>query len=201
MVSAVSEKQHDPDVVKWYTRARKFPQLIGRTPDGARIWGGPYTITQAVGAGGVLFVGLNTMGLWAGFGFVGNLVVLLGVAYGVVIILGRIPVGSRNPISVMAGAVRASGAPQYGRIGGKQIRLRRPHRLRHQVLVCLDVPPQLVDEAAVAADVAPNVVNDPEAPRTAAPRLASTPEPRQPALTGLQALLASSSAHPTEETR
>ena len=25
------------EVVKWYTRARRFPQLIGKTPDGARI--------------------------------------------------------------------------------------------------------------------------------------------------------------------
>src|SRR5450759_686655 len=54
-----------PEVVKYYTRARKFPQLIGRTPDGAKIWGGPYTFTQAISAGVVLFVGVNTMGLWA----------------------------------------------------------------------------------------------------------------------------------------
>ena len=41
--------------LKWYTRARKFPQLIGRTPDGTRIPGGPYTYTQ-VAAGVVTAV-------------------------------------------------------------------------------------------------------------------------------------------------
>ena len=35
----MSEKA--PDVVRWYTRARKFPQLIGRTPDGAKTVGRP----------------------------------------------------------------------------------------------------------------------------------------------------------------
>ena len=34
------------EVVKNYTRARKFPQLLGMTPDGKKLPGGPYSYTQ-----------------------------------------------------------------------------------------------------------------------------------------------------------
>lgn len=136
-----------PEVVKWYTRARKFPQLIGRTPDGAKIWGGPYTFTQAVGAGVALFVGVNTMGLWANYGLVGNAMILLGVSYGIVLLLGRIPVGSRSPIAVLAGCVRAVNSPGTGRLAGRAVRLRRPHVVRHRINVLLgpipDPPPSV----------------------------------------------------------
>ncbi len=123
------------EVVKWYTRARKFPQLIGRTPDGRRIPGGPYTFTQAIGAGVVLLVGVNTMGLWAGYGLIGNGLILLGAAYGMVLLLGRIPVGSRSPLAVVSGGVRALGAPRVGRLAGRPVRLRRPRRVRHRVVI------------------------------------------------------------------
>jgi hypothetical protein len=129
------------EVVRWYTRARKFPQLIGRTPDGRRIPGGPYTFTQAVGAGVVLLVGVNTMGWWARYGLIGNGLLLLGVAYAVVLGLGRIPVGSRSPLAVAAGGMRALAAPRVGRLAGRPVRLRRPHRVRCR-LVLLSGPPR-----------------------------------------------------------
>lgn len=129
-----------PDVVKWFTRARKFPQLIGRTPDGTRIWGGPYTLTQALGGAGVLVVGLKTMSLWAHFGFIGSLVVLVTITASVVWGLGRIPVGARSPLSMAAGVARAVGAPKTGRLGGHPIRIRRPHQLRHTVIFAVQMP-------------------------------------------------------------
>lgn len=181
------------DIVKWYTRARKFPQLIGRTPDGMKLWGGPYTITQAVGFGLVLFVGLNTMSLWANFGFVGNFVVLGAVAVGVVFGLGRIPVGSRSPLSVGAGAWKAVAAPQHGRLGGRPVRIRRPHRLRHSVLVQTRSAPAPADPPQVMArtEKTPrSLLRRPErrqAPTSTEPATPAT----APALTGVQALLAS----------
>ena len=51
------------EVVKWYTRARKFPTLIGKTPDGTRLPGGPYTITQVL-VGGALAVLLASPPWW-----------------------------------------------------------------------------------------------------------------------------------------
>ncbi len=104
----------DTEVVKWYTRARRFPQLIGKTPDGATIWGGPYTYTQVIVGVGVIVVGSKTTWLWGHFGLIGNALILLGGAYGLVLLLGRLPLGSRNPLSVSAGAVRAMSAPAHG---------------------------------------------------------------------------------------
>lgn len=135
------------EIVKWYTRARRFPQLIGKTPDGATIWGGPYTYTQVIV--GVLFIvaGSKTAWLWGHFGSVGNAVMLLGVAYGLVIILGRLPIGSRNPLSIAAGLVHALSSPSEGRLGGAPVRLRRPHRARSKVVITADAP-TLVDVQA-----------------------------------------------------
>ncbi len=208
------------DVVKWYTRARKFPQLIGRTPDGMKLWGGPYTITQAVGFGLVLFVGLNTMSLWASFGFIGNFFVLACVAASVVFGLGRIPVGSRSPLSVATGAWKAIASPRNGRIGGKPVRIRRPHRLHHTVLVQLAPSPDTATDLGSAAqqpgEVRPRTLRRSRrapAPSVAAPATApqpTAPQPTEPVpapapvLTGIQMLLATSTTtgtHRSEETR
>lgn len=188
----------DLDVVKWYTRARKFPQLIGKTPDGTKIWGGPYTVTQLVGGGTVAFVGLRTMWLWADFGLVGNFLILGLVAYGTVLLLGRIPVGSRNPLAVAAGTYRAVAAPGTGRLGGRPVRIRRPHTLRHRVVLAVcDLP---VLDPALTRALEETVQEEPTlspAPARRKPRPASTATPplqdahmRKPALTGVQALLA-----------
>lgn len=131
-------EQGSADVVKWYTRARKFPQLIGKTPDGTRIWGGPYTVTQAVAAGGLAFVLYNTMGLWGQFGFLGNLFVFITAVVVVVKVLGQIPLGSRNPLLMAAGLSRAFTAPTTGRLGGRPVRIKPPHRVQHNVVVALD---------------------------------------------------------------
>lgn len=129
------------EVVKWFTRARRFPQLIGRTPDGQRLPGGPYTVTQVVGAGAVLFAGTQTMGLWAHYGLLGNAALLLGVAYALVLVLGRIPVGSRNPLAIASGATRALSASTTGAVGGRPVRLPRPQRVRHRIVVLHQLTP------------------------------------------------------------
>lgn len=213
-----------PEVVKWFTRARRFPQLIGRTPDGARLWGGPYTVTQVVGAGVALFLGTQTMGLWAHYGLLGNAGLLLGVTYGLVLALGRIPVGSRNPLSVTAGIGRALSASTTGTLAGRPVKLARPYQVRHRIVV-LQPPaaapgPAAAPASAAAPPVAPAAaaVRKPHGrpPAAAARRRATrpakipaatvpaadvdqlpqpTPPARSvPALSGVQALLAQSPA-------
>ncbi|MGL5823589.1 MAG: hypothetical protein ACRCYU_01825 [Nocardioides sp.] len=217
------QHQQGPDIVKWYTRARRFPQLIGRTTDGARIPFGPYTVTQAVGGGLILVVGLNTMGLWARFGLLGNILMLGTVTWSVVWLLGRIPVGSRNPLSVATGIAHAIGAPATGRLGGRAVRIRRPHQLRHTVVLTLtDTTPvasadrDILDETAVtmpsavpiggvsapkkllgALAIRPRPLEARPASRSPESRLLDSPAalgPRRAPLTRVQALLAS---HPT----
>lgn len=145
----------DQQVVRWYTRARRFPQLIGRTPDGTRIPGGPYTITQVTAAGVLMFLGLKTTSLWARYGLVGNGLLLAGVVYGLVFLLGKIPLGSRSPLALGAGAWRAISAPSAGRYGGRPVRLRRPHHVQHRITVL--VPPAAVAEPVGIAEAAPAV--------------------------------------------
>ena len=68
----MSGRDEAPETVRWYTRARKSPQLIGNTPDGAKLWGGPYTYRQGIGAAVVLLVGLKTISLCGAFGLPGT---------------------------------------------------------------------------------------------------------------------------------
>jgi hypothetical protein len=192
--AAAPASSDDREVVKWYTRARKFPQLIGRTPDGMKIPGGPYTFTQVIGAGAVLVIGLKTMRWWATHGFLGNAVILIGATYATLLVLGRIPVGARSPLSVCAGALRAVTSPRWGRLGGRPVRLRRPHLVSHRVVVVdhpapvrAPLPPPIPAAAGMSvrrADRAPTVQA----------AVASIPPRRE--LTGVQLLLARTSSGP-----
>ena len=200
----VSSRDESPEIVRWYTRARKFPQLIGKTPDGAKLWGGPYTYTQVIGAAVVLVVGLKTISLWGAFGLVGNALVVLGAAYGTALLLGRLPIGSRNPISVGSGIVRALTGPVQGIVGGAPLRIRRPHRVRSRLVIRHGIPAAVVlptaaaveHRTSAAADVEPAEATtapayDPARKPTAPPPEPTSPPPRLPALTGVQRLLAS----------
>ncbi len=193
-----------PDVVKWYTRARKFPQLIGRTPDGMKLWGGPYTMTQACGFILVLFVGLNTMSLWARYGLLGNFVVLGTVAAATVFALGRVPVGSRNPLIVATGLWKALASPRHGHLRGKPVRIRRPHRLQHKVLICLDTTRQMITAPTPPPAVRPSTAEAPPAQPLVGPSTPAQTPPQTgnpaPALTGIQALLASATTSQRSET-
>lgn len=177
------------EVVKWYTRARRFPQLIGKTPDGASIWGGPYTYTQ-VGVGvGLLFLGSKTIWLWGRFDLLTNALLLLGLTYGAVLLVGRLPVGSRNPLSILTGVIRALTAPCYGTLNGAPFRPTPPHVARSRLVISQEPPP------------AAEAVNQPASHEALTPAPAPAPSPPvpshyrpAPALTGVQRLLAAAGA-------
>ena len=128
-------------VVKMFTKARNFPQLIGKAPDGRKIPGGPYTLTQFVGAGiagGLLWL---TQSLWAQGSVITNGAIFLGITGGTLWVLGRLPQGARNPISVVRGVGRAAtGAMSPSKINGEPIRIKRPHAVLGSVII-LDTPP------------------------------------------------------------
>lgn len=203
-----------PEIVKWYTQARRFPQLIGKTPDGATIWGGPYTYTQVIA--GVLFivVGSKTIGLWGHFGLIGNALILLGAGYGLVVLLGRLPIGSRNPLSVANGLVRAVTSPATGHLGGRPLRTRRPHRVRSRVVIgstthdsraTLQQPPAAAPKRQRRrwprprwSRPSPSQLPVPVPGRGLRPTPATVRTTPTPALTGVQRLLASNGP-PREE--
>ena len=189
------------DIVRWYTRARRFPQLIGKTATGGMIWGGPYTYTQVFVGVGVFVLGLQTTWLWGHFGLIGNTLLLAAVSYGLVVIVGRLPLGSRNPLSIGTGALRALGAPSHGTLAGTPLRLRRPHRATSR-LVVTDATPAIAVVSAPPAeptarkrrrsrDVPESAVATPPAVQRVRPTPATTRTTTTPALTGVQRLLAS----------
>ena len=210
--SRVSGSSDAPEIVKWYTRARRFPQLIGKTPDGATIWGGPYTYSQVIAGVVCVVIGSKTTWLWGHFGLVGNAMILLGVAYGVVLLIGRLPIGSRNPLSVGSGVLRAVGSPAQGHLGGSPLRIRPPHRARSRVVI--GPTPTRTEDAANTEPPASTTRSRRRGPRprwsrpapsqqpiaTPPPTVRPTPASTRtaPALTGVQRLLASSGA-PSQE--
>ncbi len=103
---------------KWYTRARKFPQLIGRTPDGTRIPGGPYTVTQVLGGIGACFLTSQILKVWSPGDIVSSAVVLLLISGSVVFFLGKLPPGMRNPLIYLKGVLRLFFARGY-RLSGR----------------------------------------------------------------------------------
>jgi len=209
-MSTTTEDQYE--VVKWYTRARRFPQLIGKTPDGARLWGGPYTYTQVIGFVIVLVAGIKTVGFWGQFGLIGNALLVLGAAYATALGLGRLPIGSRNPLSVAQGALKSISTPPTGSYAGRPLKIRRPHPVTSKVTVTpidhtyLDLPDTPSSSTrrpmpAVKADPTPSRGR----PRWSRPAPAQRPQPSRPtsspaaqpaALSNVQRLLASTgSAH------
>ena len=102
-----------PEVVRWYTRARKFPQLLGHT-DGAKIPGGPYTHTQVIGGAVVLVLGAKTMRWWGHAGFIGNVLLLGGATAVVVFGLGRLPSDCATRSGSRSGSPERSLHPPQG---------------------------------------------------------------------------------------
>lgn len=162
------EQVEELEVARFYTRSRRFPKMVGRLPDGTRIWGGPYTPVQFLAGGVVLLGALITRSWW---GFDGSLLfdlpVAVGMAWGAAYLTGRIPVTKRNLLSIIGGAITAVRAPRAGRYRAAPIRLRPPHQVTGRVQIDelttsgVGVP---ADRAApVSTEPAPAVVAAPEA--------------------------------------
>ncbi|HEY9412695.1 MAG TPA: hypothetical protein VIP77_24185 [Jiangellaceae bacterium] len=184
------------ETVKYYTRARKFPQLLGRFPDGTKIPGGPYTVQQLLAGVGIIAFGSMTMGIWGIFGGIGDIVVLFMVGFAAMFFIGRLPMNGRNPFAAVLGFYKASVAPRGGRFQGKSIRIRRPRRMTHMTNVYYGplpaIEPAPLDVSLEPAYAKPKVKARTQVGTSGQPRAlphgtsAGTSAP----LTGLQALLA-----------
>jgi hypothetical protein len=114
------------EIIRDFTKARKFPNLIGRTPDGKRLIGGPYTITQFVGGGGVAAVLYVFRGLWMHFDTITNTVLFIVPVIGTVFILGKLRLAGRSPVSMLSGVLTAVTAPKHAPINGYPVKTRMP---------------------------------------------------------------------------
>jgi len=94
---------------KWFTRARRFPQLIGRTPDGTRLWGGPYTYLQLATMASVALIMWRTTWLWAHGTLIFNAAIFLTVVIAAVYAAGHLGPTSRNPLVLLGGLTNITG--------------------------------------------------------------------------------------------
>jgi hypothetical protein len=136
VVAEVPPADDQPEVVRWYTHARRFPILIGKAGmNGDPLPGGPYTSTQVVAWFATLAGLYFTRGVWGQFGGFTNGLLLLGLPILVGWSARWIPHDARNPVLIAAGWARCFGAPPGGRVDGVPVRLRNSYRLRHQFVV------------------------------------------------------------------
>jgi hypothetical protein len=120
--------------VRWFTAARHVPLLIGRTHDGTRIKGGPYTLVQAFAVPVTAGVMWGTRGLWGSGSWILNIGFTLIAAGGVGWVAGRLP-DDRNPLLWVAGLFIATTQPRWGQSNGRRVTVPKPVRLRSQVVV------------------------------------------------------------------
>jgi hypothetical protein len=132
------------------------------------------------------------MHVWARFGILGNYAVLLLGTWAVMWSLGKVPLGARNPVKVASGVGRALLAPRTGRVGGRPVRIRGPHRIQHSVSVRTipvvrptELPAHGRGEVSVAVG-SPSLDSHPRTSAQGSPRSVT----RRPALSGVQLLLA-----------
>ncbi|MBH5141881.1 hypothetical protein [Rhodococcus erythropolis] len=191
------------EVVKNYTRARKFPQLLGMTPDGKKLPGGPYSYTQFVGAGLVALVLWKTPGIWATGSLIRNVFVFLALVGVTAWGLGKLPIGGRNPLSMVAGVSKALGSPaQAPKVAGPTPRRPRVRALAGMVTVVpvpsLAAPPvveHIPNARPVRIESKPAGHTPPERRRVSPPSIPRPPLATQPAAsTSVQRLVAMAAA-------
>lgn len=130
----MSNEARPTEIARFYTRARKFPKLIGRLHDGTRIPGGPYTVTQLVALIVLTTGALLTRGLW-GSTMLADFVISLAIGVGGAFAIGMLPTQQRNLFSVAGGVLRAIRSPMQGRYQGVNVRIAPPHRARGAVAI------------------------------------------------------------------
>jgi hypothetical protein len=105
---------------RFYTAARKFQQLIGVTPAGETIPGGPYTVTQFIVGIVVLVLGFITRPLWSQ-GELTDVLFIAVAAVGATYALGRMPGSRRSIINLMNCWITLMTRPRTGTYRGKKM--------------------------------------------------------------------------------
>lgn len=117
----MSPSATEPTVARFWTRARRFPRLIGKTVNGDRIPGGPYTTAQAIGGFLTVWLLWETRPLWETGSIIAELALIAGAGWGVVWSLGKVPLNTKNPIILAGGLLQAVFSPRRGRAAGRGV--------------------------------------------------------------------------------
>ncbi|GAA1923652.1 hypothetical protein [Streptantibioticus ferralitis] len=127
------------DAPEWvgrtYTKARRRTKVTGQWPGGGYLPFGPYTNTQLgvmVGSFALLAV---VMYVADPFGWLVDLVLLVGVPVALGFAVRTVQVQGRNPLLAAASAVLLLTAPERGRLHGRPVKRLRPTRLEGLVTI------------------------------------------------------------------
>lgn len=184
MVAEVEERE----VARFFTRSRRFRKFLGRLPDGTKIIGGPYTITQGLVLAVVLIVACITQGLWGtGTPFV-DFPLAGAFAWAAAWGAGRIPMTRRNLFSVITGGLTAMFRSSAGSYRGAPLRIRPPHQAKGKSYIG-KTSSRPVAPAPVEPDREPAPVRAPASVATATPRPLPAAVSSRPALSGVTAML------------
>lgn len=183
------DKNLAPETARFFTAARRFPKMLGKLPDGTRIWGGPYTLLQGVVLVVVAAAAVLTKPMWSFGSFIIDISIVGGIAIAAGLLSGRIPTQSRNVLTVGMSAMHAIGSPVEGRRNGRKVAIRPPHHVRCDAAIdwSTDELEQLVD-----VPVEPAAVPTPAPVSAAAPAAEPAPIPvaaTPRAVTGVERLL------------
>ncbi|MFJ9574711.1 hypothetical protein [Streptomyces bacillaris] len=185
-----------------YTRARRHPLVIGKLPGAGRLPGGPYTITQIVTMVAVFLLLVITRQLWAHFGVM-DILVMVVLPWGTAWVLRYARLDGRDPARALRSLLVYASTPAGGRLAGSPQRRSRPRLGIVTCTVHVRTPARGKPEAVRAVTAPIAAVPAPARPRAvpASRVLAAAPAPkpaaprRPPARSGLQALLASLDEH------
>jgi hypothetical protein len=112
--------QHHVQTGRFYTAARKFQQLIGVTPAGETIPGGPYTVTQFIVGIVVLVLGFITRPLWSQ-GALTDVLFIAAAAVGATYAVGRMPGSRRSIINLINCWITLMSRPRTGTYRGRKL--------------------------------------------------------------------------------
>ncbi|MFI0448059.1 hypothetical protein [Actinomadura sp. 6N118] len=113
-----------------YTRARRFPWVIGKI-QGWTIPLGPYTATQLGVLIGGLYLLVQTFGLWSRLGAAGLIVITMPFA--ATWAVRHAAIEGRTPLRALAGLAALGAEPRCGRIDGRLARDARPSWIKGSV--------------------------------------------------------------------
>lgn len=146
------------ETARFYTAARRFPRLVGRLPDGSRIWGGPYRITQLVAGAIVLCGAVATRNVWGIDFLIADFAIAAGIAWFAAWLVGRIPTSELSPLVMIGAAVHGFRAPSSGTVAGRPVVLKRPHVARAAARVDrTQVSDPELEAASLLADASPEL--------------------------------------------
>jgi hypothetical protein len=191
----MAENVEEQEVARFYTRAHRFPKMVGRMHDGTRIPGGPYTLAQAGVGGIILLIALITRAKWGTGNILFDLPMIVGFAWGGAWLAGRIPSTRRNLLHVITGAIGAMRRPVAGKYRGAPVQLRKPHSVHGRTGIRLTtstpaaaIPPRAASPARLPSTPALSQAGD-ELRVVVVDTTGQQQQPRTPALSGVERLL------------